>query len=64
VIFSSHVMALVERLCDHLAVLAAGKVVAAESLDEVRGGLPLEDAFVGIVGARTDRAEGLTWLAS
>ena len=28
-IFSSHVMALVERLCDHLAVLAAGKVVAA-----------------------------------
>jgi ABC-2 type transport system ATP-binding protein len=64
VIFSSHVMELVERLCDHLAVLAAGKVVAAGSLDEVRGGLSLEDAFVGIVGGRTDRAEGLSWLAS
>jgi ABC-2 type transport system ATP-binding protein len=64
VIFSSHVMALVERLCDHLAVLAAGKVVADGSLDEVRGGLSLEDAFVGIVGARTDGAEGLSWLAS
>ena len=64
VIFSSHVMELVERLCDHLAVLAAGKVVAAGSLDEVRGGLSLEDAFVGIVGGRTDGAEGLTWLAS
>jgi ABC-2 type transport system ATP-binding protein len=64
VIFSSHVMALVERLCDHLAVLADGKVVAAGSLDEVRGGLSLEDAFVGIVGARTDGAEGLSWLAS
>ncbi len=64
VIFSSHVMALVERLCDHVAVLAAGKVVAAGALDEVRGGRSLEDAFVGIVGARTDGAEGLTWLAS
>jgi len=64
VVFSSHVMALVERLCDHLAVLAAGTVVAAGSLDEVRGGLSLEDAFVGLVGARADGAEGLAWLAS
>jgi ABC-2 type transport system ATP-binding protein len=64
VIFSSHVMALVERLCDHLAVIAAGKVMAAGSLDEVRGGQSLEDAFVGIIGARTDGAEGLSWLAS
>src|SRR3984885_5322645 len=64
VIFSSHVMALVERLCDHLAVLTAGRVVASGSLDEVRGVQSLEDAFVGIVGARTDGAEGLSWLAS
>ena len=63
VIFSSHVMALVERLCDHLAVIARGKVVASGSLDEVRGGQSLEDAFVHIVGARTG-AEGLSWLAS
>ena len=64
VIFSSHVMALVEHLCDHLAVLAGGKVVAAGSLDEVRGGQSLEDAFVHIVGARLDAAKGLSWLAS
>jgi ABC-2 type transport system ATP-binding protein len=64
VIFSSHVMALVERLCDHVAVLAAGKVVASGSLDEVRGVQSLEEAFVDIVGARTDGAEGLSWLAS
>jgi ABC-2 type transport system ATP-binding protein len=64
VIFSSHVMALVERLCDHLAVLAAGKVVAAGALDEVRGGLSLEDAFVGLVGGHAGGAEGLSWLAS
>jgi ABC-2 type transport system ATP-binding protein len=64
VIFSSHVMALVEGLCDHLAVLAKGKVVASGSLDDVRGTQSLEDAFVDIVGARTDGAQGLSWLAS
>jgi ABC-2 type transport system ATP-binding protein len=64
VIFSSHVMALVERLCDHVAVIAKGKVVATGSLEEVRGGQSLEDAFVHIVGARTGGAEGLAWLAS
>ena len=64
VIFSSHVMALVEQLCDHVAVIAKGKLVASGSLDEVRGGQSLEDAFVDIVGARTGGTEGLAWLAS
>jgi ABC-2 type transport system ATP-binding protein len=64
VIFSSHVMALVEQLCDHVAVIAKGKVVASGSLDEVRGGQSLEDAFVHIVGGDTGGAEGLSWLAS
>jgi ABC-2 type transport system ATP-binding protein len=64
VIFSSHVMPLVERLCDHVAAIARGKVVASGPLDEVRGGQPLEDAFVHLVGARAGGAEGLSWLAS
>jgi ABC-2 type transport system ATP-binding protein len=64
VIFSSHVMALVEQLCDHLAVIAKGKVVASGSLEEVRGGQSLEDAFVHLVGATTSGTEGLSWLAS
>ncbi|MER5640767.1 ABC transporter ATP-binding protein [Kitasatospora sp. NPDC002227] len=64
VVFSSHVMALVERLCDHVAVIAKGRVEAYGALDEVRGGQTLEDAFVHIVGARTGGAEGLAWLAS
>jgi ABC-2 type transport system ATP-binding protein len=64
VIFSSHVMALVERLCDHLAVIARGQVVACGSLEEVRGAQSLEDAFVHIVGAHSSGAEGLSWLAS
>jgi ABC-2 type transport system ATP-binding protein len=64
VIFSSHVMALVERLCDHVAVLARGTVVASGALDEVRGGQSLEDAFVDLVGAHVGGGEGLSWLAS
>jgi ABC-2 type transport system ATP-binding protein len=64
VVFSSHVMALVERLCDHVAVIAKGTVVASGPLDEVRGGQSLDDAFVHIVGARTGGAKGLSWLAS
>src|SRR5262249_32768494 len=38
VVFSSHVMALVEELCDAVAVINAGRVVATGSLEEVRGG--------------------------
>ena len=64
VIFSSHVMALVEQLCDHVAVIASGKVVASGPLDEVRGGQSLEEAFVHIVGARAGGAAGLSWLRS
>ncbi|MEW9532112.1 ABC transporter ATP-binding protein [Microbispora sp. NPDC049125] len=64
VIFSSHVMALVEKLCDRVAVVTKGRVVAKGTLDEVREGRNLEDVFVDLVGARTRGAEGLSWLAS
>ena len=51
-LFSSHVMALVERLCSHVAVISDGRVRAAGTLDEVRGDRSLEAAFVDLVGAR------------
>jgi ABC-2 type transport system ATP-binding protein len=61
VIVSSHVMDLVQRMCDHVAVVAAGRLLAAGTVDEVRAGASLEDRFVQLVGGRTD-AEGLEWL--
>ncbi|MFF0575627.1 ABC transporter ATP-binding protein [Streptosporangium saharense] len=64
VIVSSHVMALVERLCDHVGVISDGRVVAAGPLADVRGSGTLEDAFVDLVGARTGGTEGLAWLTS
>jgi ABC-2 type transport system ATP-binding protein len=62
VVMSSHVMALVEQLCDSVAVVADGRVVAGGTVDEVRAGGTLEDAFVELVGASTRGAEGLAWL--
>jgi ABC-2 type transport system ATP-binding protein len=63
-ILSSHVMALVEQLCDTVAIMAEGGVVAAGPLDQVRGESTLEEAFVRLVGADARAGEGLSWLAS
>ena len=64
VVFSSHVMELVENLCDRVAVVAGGQVVAAGTLEEVRRGRSLEDAFVHLVGADDLGRSGLGWLGS
>jgi ABC-2 type transport system ATP-binding protein len=61
VIVSSHAMDLVQRMCDHVAVISAGRVLAAGTIDEVRGGSTLEDRFVELVGGR-HHAEGPEWL--
>jgi ABC-2 type transport system ATP-binding protein len=63
VVVSSHVMDLVQRMCDHVAVVAGGHVLAAGTVDEVRGGQSLEDRFVELVGGR-QTSEGLAWLRS
>ncbi|GAB7038435.1 MULTISPECIES: ABC transporter ATP-binding protein [Catenuloplanes] len=64
VVFSSHVMPVVEQLCDRVAVVTGGRVVAAGPIDEVRGGRSLEDRFVELVAGRTADAGELAWLAS
>ena len=61
VVVSSHVMDLVERMCDHVAVISAGRVLAAGSVDDVRAGSTLEDRFVELVGGRRV-GEGPEWL--
>jgi len=64
VVMSSHVMALVEQLCDRVGVIARGRLVASGTLDQVRGDGSLDDAFVRLVGARINATEGLSWLTS
>lgn len=61
VVMSSHSLDLIQRVCDHVAVIADGSVIAQGTVDEVRGGMSLEDRFVHLT--RTDEAEkGLAWL--
>jgi len=62
VVLSSHVMDLVERLCDHVAVISAGRVLAAGPLDAVRAGVRLEERFVALVGGHKDLTGSLAWL--
>ena len=64
VVFASHVMDVVQRLCDRLVVIGAGRVLAEGTVAEVAGGRNLQDAFVELVGGR-DLEEGeLSWLSS
>jgi sodium transport system ATP-binding protein len=52
VIFSTHVMSEVEKLCDHIGIIHGGKLMAEGTLAELRGrsGLhDLEDIFVKVV---------------
>jgi ABC-2 type transport system ATP-binding protein len=62
IFLTSHVLEVVERLCDHAAIINDGKIVAEGSMAELRGGSEtLEDVFVRTVGA--DREYGkLDWL--
>lgn len=62
VILSSHVMALVEQLCDHVAVIVDGRVAAAGSLTEVQDGSTLEERFVELSGAGDMLLAELAWL--
>lgn len=61
VIISSHVMATVQRFCSHVAVIAAGRVLAAGATQEVAAGQDLDTRFAQLVGAPATREE-LSWL--
>lgn len=63
VVVSSHVMDLVQRMCDHVAIMKDGRILAAGTVDEVRGSSSLEDRFVELVGGRTE-SEGISWLGT
>jgi ABC-2 type transport system ATP-binding protein len=61
VIVSSHSMDLVQRMCDHVAIVAAGTVLVAGTVDEVRGTGDLETRFLDLVGGRRS-GESPAWL--
>ncbi len=62
VFLTSHVLEVVERLCDRVAIIDGGRLVMESSMAGLReGSETLEDAFVRLVGA--DRMQDkLDWL--
>lgn len=64
VVLSSHVMELVEGLCDHVAIINRGMVEIAGHVDEVRRGRSLTDVFVDAVGGAALQEGSLSWLGA
>ena len=62
VILSSHVMELVERLCDHVGVIHRGRVVAEGPTAQVTGDEPLDVAFAHLVEAGAEAEVNVSWL--
>lgn len=62
IFLTSHVLEVVERLCDRVAIIHDGKIVVEGTMDELRSGSEtLEDVFVRVVGAE-QAFERLEWL--
>ena len=62
VFLTSHVLEVVERLCERVAIIHEGRLVVDDSLARLRtGSESLEDIFVRVVGAER-AAENLDWL--
>jgi len=65
--FTSHVLDVVERLCDEVAVIDRGRIVAQGTLDEIRrqrevgSDATLEDVFLKLVAADVKRQD-LSWI--
>ncbi len=61
VVFSSHQLELVERLCDEVTIIDAGRVVASGTIDELRATRrPGRRLRIALDGGWTAWAEGLT----
>ena len=62
VLLSSHSMELVQRICDHVAVIVEGRLIAGGTVDEVRGDRSLQERFIDLAGGHAESIADLTWL--
>ena len=63
---TSHILEIVERLCDHIGIIHKGTLVAQGPMAELRGaaraGTTLEERFLELVGAERAHRPTLDWL--
>ena len=63
IFLTSHVLEVVERLCERVAIIHQGKLIREGSMEELRGSSEtLEDAFVQALGVER-MTESLDWLS-
>ena len=62
IFLTSHVLEIVEKLCTHVGIIAQGKLVHQEPMDELRRTGSLEEKFLHVVGADHLEHQKLSWL--
>ncbi len=50
IFFSTHVLEVAEKLCDKVAIIKQGRLIAAGTMEEVKGNQSLEDVFLELEG--------------
>ncbi len=50
IFFSTHVLEVAEKLCDKVAIIKEGRLVASGTMEEVKGNSSLEDVFLELEG--------------
>lgn len=67
VFLTTHILEIVERLCDYIGIIHKGRLVAQGSMAELRAGgvsgQSLEERFMDIVGVSPSALPGLDWLS-
>jgi ABC-2 type transport system ATP-binding protein len=66
IFLTSHILEIVERLCDHIGIINKGRIVAQGPRDALQGGAAgrtLEETFLQLVGAEHSNAPALEWLS-
>ncbi|HHW24721.1 MAG TPA: ABC transporter ATP-binding protein [Clostridiales bacterium] len=54
IFFSSHVLEVVEKLCDRVAIIKNGKLIKVDTTEEVRGDASLEEVFLELAEEEAD----------
>jgi ABC-2 type transport system ATP-binding protein len=49
VFFSTHVLEVVEKLCNKIAIIKGGKLISCGDTDKVKGDKSLEDVFMELI---------------
>lgn len=52
IFFSTHVLEVAEKLCDKVAIIKQGRLIASGTMDEVKGDQSLEDVFLELEGEK------------